>query len=79
MIDALMILKPVDLDPHHTMGGRKSVLYAIKKDVGHPGILGRSLMSQEIDSRSDSVNISIEKLLSILPIFKEWSSAQAMI
>ena len=56
--NTFIILKLVNLDPqNYIMGGRKSVLYIIKKDVNYPGILQKRVISQEIDSRSDLVNI----------------------
>lgn len=80
MINALKILNQAGLNPEHqTIGRRRSALYVLKKDVGHLSILKRSVTSQETDSRKDLVNDSIEKLLSILPISKGWSSAQTII
>ena len=80
MIDALTILIQIKLNLEYQITGRRrSVLYALKKDVGHLSILRRSVTSQEIDSKSDLVNDLMEKLLSILPILKGRSSAQTTI
>ena len=76
-----MIFKLVDLNSQNRiMGGKKSVMYAIKRDVGYLDILKKSVRSQKINSRIDLVNILIKnQQLSILLTSKERSQVKIII
>lgn len=72
MINTLIILNLVNFNPqYHSMRGRKSVLYIIKKHFGYPSILKRSVMSQETDSKIDLFNILTKRPLNTLQILKK--------
>lgn len=55
----------IDLQ-YYIIEKRKSVLYAIKKDISHLSILKQSVISQKIDLKINLINILTKSLLNIL-------------
>lgn len=60
MINGLTIFNQAGFNLQYHITERKKALYVTIKDVVHPKILKRSVTCQDIDLKSDFVNVLIE-------------------
>ena len=72
MINVLIIFIYIKLNlDYQIIRKKRSVLYALKKDISYLNNLKKSMTSQKINSKSNFIKNLIKKLFNILPILKK--------